>query len=346
MNSRLAALDVISRILWVDKTSEDVAALRRQIREQEIDWPPALWTANQNLITPSLWPELLGLGLADETPPEIQNYLAEIHRLNTLRNQQIRLQTLEIAKLLNTIGIEPILLKGAASLFRTIYRDLGSRMLTDIDILLPRDKAMDCWELLRSSGYGPHGNCENTPSHPHPHHLHPLSRPGEYAVIELHHDVLPAMSSGFLFGATITEQNARRITCIVSTNTERLSYGDDHALRIPSWTSRVVHCLLHSAFLEANAYRSGILPLRSLHELALMQSSHGPEIDWLDIWQLLSGSGKRRPLRAWPYLAHRLFGSALPPTWKTMLPMRAHYWRCRWQARWGVSITLRHIART
>ncbi len=345
MNARLAALDVIAAVLQVGKSSEDTLSLRHRICSQPVDWPQVLGTANQNLITPALWSELLHLGFENELPLEVRKYLVDIHHLNTKRNQHLVQQTLEIAELFNKIGIEPILLKGASTLFHNIYLDQGSRMLTDIDILVPRELALDCWELLRAKGYEPHEDGKSTAIHHHPHHLHPLSRAGEYAVIELHHEVLPATTSGLLYGAAITEEDARQITSSVSANTERLQC-DGHILRLPSWTSRALHCLLHSAFLEANAYRSGILPLRSLHELALLQNLHGSEIDWPGISQLLMGSGKQKPLHAWPYLAHRLFGSALPPDWKVSLPMRAHYWRCRWQARWGVSITLRHLART
>lgn len=345
MNSRLDALDAVTRILQVDKTPSDLVSLRDRICSRKTDWPKVLQTANQNLISAALWSELRSLELENEIPLEVQNYLAEIFRLNSIRNQRIMLQTLEVAALCNTLGIEPILLKGAASLFHNIYRDHGSRMLTDIDVLVPRERADDCWELLRTHGYHPHETGENAALQHYPHHLHPLSRAGEYAVIEIHHDVVPPMTSGLLYGATITEQNSRQITHSVSASTERL-LCDGHILRVPSWTSRTLHCLLHSAFMESNAYRSGILPLRSLLELALFQHLHGSEIDWTCIAQLLSGSGKQRPLRAWPYLAHRLFGCALPTDWTPSLSMLAHYRRCRWQARWGVAITMKHLSRT
>ena len=342
MNSRLVALDTIAAFLKVDKTPENVAALDRKITSGRIDWPGVISLANMNFISPTLWAELRSHELDRNIPGDVRDYLDEIHRLNTVRNQRLREQTIEMVRAFNTIDVEPVLLKGAASLFVKTYQDLGSRMLTDIDILVPREKAEDCWNLLRTRGYSPLDDDGNYDA-PH-HHLRPLIRLGEYAVVEIHRDVLMSSSTGRLFGVSLTHEDTDRITLMVA-DRARYVHGEGVAMYIPDPTSRVLHCLLHSAFQELNAYRSGILPLRSIHELALLQYLFATEIDWDTISHLLSAGGKPKLLRAWVYLAHRLFGSALPSGWEATPRMRAHYARCRLQARWGLSITFLHFSR-
>ena len=127
-------------------------------------------------------------------------------------------------------------------------------------------------------------------------------------------------------------------------NAEHVSEWDV-TMRVPPPTLRVLHCLLHSALAEKHAYREGTLPLRSIHELALMLSVFDEEIDWGIISRLLKSDGQSNMIRAWVYLAHRLFGSSLPAPWEVTPRMVAHYARCRLQARWGLSITLRKISR-
>ena len=344
MNPRLAALDTIAACLTVGKTSEQVSALGQQLSSGRIDWHEVIKLANSTLVSPTLWAELCSLSLQDTLPAEIQDYLGEIHRLNTQRNLRLRDQTIETVRTVNSIDVVPVLLKGAASLFVETYHDLGSRILTDIDILVPHQSAEDCWDLLCTQGYRSYENGIGAVNPEIQHHLEPLARPGEYAVIEIHHAVLPPFISGRLFGASLTAKNAAQLTKMVINSAECVPTAD-LSLAAPSPTARVLHCILHSAFFESNAYRSGTLPLRSIHELALLQNLFSTKIDWPAISRFMAEDGKSTVLRCWVYLSHRLFGCPMPNGWNTTPQMLAHYARCRLQSRWGVSVTLRHLTR-
>jgi hypothetical protein len=345
MNPRLAALDTIAACLRVSKTSEQASAIGRLLDSGQIDWEEVIKLANATLVSPALWAELCSLGLQGRLPAEVQDYLGEIHRLNTQRNLRLCDQVIETVQTLNSIDVVPILLKGAASLFTKTYLDPGSRILTDIDILVPHQVAEDCWNLLCTQGYAPHVN-ENGQVNPHAlHHLEPLSRPGDSAVIEIHHAVLPPLNSGRIFGASLTANDAAQFTQMMNESAELIPITG-LSLAAPSATARVLHCLLHSAFYESNAHRSGALPLRSIHELALLQSLFSTTIDWHAISRFMAEDGKSTVLRSWVYLAHRLFGCPMPNGWTTTAKMLIHYARCRLQARWGLSITLLQLTRT
>lgn len=341
MNARLSALDTLSTCLTIDKTSRQLENLDRRVSTGQIDWPQILGLANANLVSSCLAAELSIHGLDQKLPVELRDFLGEIKKLNTMRNQRLREQTIEAIGAFNSIDVEPILLKGVVSLFVKTYPHPGARMLTDIDILVPRQNADACWHLLRGLGYAPTESDGDFSKH---NHLHPLVRPGDYAVVEIHRDVLKPTRTGRLFGASLEPEDMEHITQMVIDQAEQLEH-DDLIMATPSPTFRVLHCLLHSALTEFNAYRSGILPLRSIHELALLQSRFETQIDWDIISRFAAARDLSRVVRAWVYLAHRLFGSKLPVGWNTTAAMRAHYTRCRLQARWALSITLRHIER-
>ncbi len=341
MNDRLAALDFIAACLNVRKTPEITAALIQAIASGSINWQRVIGLVNTNLATPTLWTELRSCGLTGHLPPDVRDYLDEVHRLNSLRNEHLREQAIEVAGAFNSIGVEPVLLKGAASLFVRTYDDPGSRVMTDLDILVPRKKTEDCWNLLCTMGYSP---MESDFDYSRHNHLRPLRRPGEYAVIEIHRDALLPNCTGRLLGICLTRGETERITHLMRENAEHVSKGDV-SMSVPTPTFRVLHCLLHSALAEQNAYREGTLPLRSIHELALMQTVFDEDVAWEEISRLLESGGKLNILHAWVYLAHRVFDSSLPAGWETTPRMVAHYARCRLQARWGWSITLRKFSR-
>ena len=341
MNSRLAALDTLTACLSITPLGMHSKAFRRKITAQSMDWPAVIGLANLHLVSPTLWTALQRERLEGYLPDEVQDYLREVHRLNTRRNQGLRQQSAQLISTLNAIGVKPVLLKGTASLFANIYGDPGSRMQTDIDLLVPRDRAEECWGLLREQGYSPLEEDYDNSQH---HHLNPLTRGGEYAVVEIHRDALQHGSTGRLFGIPLTPGATGRFTRLIA-DSSLPQVRDGLEFGLPNPTCRLLHCLLHSAFWEANAHRSGTLPLKSLHEMALIQQRFASEIAWQQIAQVLADNRTFGLVQTWMYLAHRLFGCSLPQGWAITPGMRAHYLRCRIQARWNLSITLLHIRR-
>lgn len=68
--------------------------------------------------------------LAEYLPAGACERLFKIYLLNTLNNKNFREQT-TAARQLNSNGIEPILLKGSASLFVKTFHGPGSRVMAD-----------------------------------------------------------------------------------------------------------------------------------------------------------------------------------------------------------------------
>jgi hypothetical protein len=144
----------------------------------------------------ALWSEFGHKGLLGLLPDDLREALREIHRLNSLRNQRIMNQTAEIVGRLNDLGIEPLLLKGAAFLCGDLFLDRGSRFLSDIDILIPPDRLASAVEGLDALGYRtlPRPDvflCRFTPKVIPQHHLPAMGRPEDEAILEVHATLCP-----------------------------------------------------------------------------------------------------------------------------------------------------------
>jgi hypothetical protein len=79
--------------------------------------------------------------------------LEEIYNQNYNRNIELVKEVNEISHLLKSNNINHVFLKGAA-LVSSIYKEsIGVRMVSDIDILIAKDKIYDAKNLLESNGY-------------------------------------------------------------------------------------------------------------------------------------------------------------------------------------------------
>jgi hypothetical protein len=318
VNPRLGALDFITACLGLRSKTAIQNTLRSAVTAGSLGWCAVVDIANNHLITPALWVALRERELLEILPSDVREYLRELYRLNTIRNEHLRTQVIEAIQRLNSVGVEPILLKGGASLFSNIFEDPGSRVMADLDILVPLRAAENCWNALLALGYSPIVNDFDYSDH---HHLRPLYRPGEYGTIEIHRDALPASAARILPTALIWEQSEPVVNeCGI-------------ALRVPSPTHRVLHNLLHSDLINQTHVR-GRISLRSLHELALMQALYRERLDWEAIRRLMEQGGQGRVLRATLYLAHRYFGSSMPDRMRPTPGAVAHYARTRLQVRW------------
>jgi len=318
MSARLTALDFIAGCLSVESGSEFNGFLQATIDSRRLNWQAVIEVANNQLVTPALWVALKMRGLSENLPPEISQYLRALHRLNTSRNEHLRAQAIETVGRLNAIGIEPVLLKGSASLLEKTFDDPGSRVMADLDIMVPKKDAETCWNLLHTSGYAP---INSNFDYAHHHHLKPLHRPGNYGVIEVHRDLLCGEAAHVLPTRLVWKN-------IEPVKTQGISFG------VLTPTYRTLHNVLHSALMDERYVRADI-SLRALHELAVMQTKYPERIDWETIHRLATHRDKTKLLRAWVYLCHKSFGSPLPTSLGTTLGTKAHYLRTRLRARWN-----------
>jgi hypothetical protein len=260
--------------------------------QNDVPWERLIAFANRHRLTAALYLALKASTIAARPPQHVEKYLALIYRLNRQRNAALRRQALDLSEALNRVGIAPVLLKGAATLFDGPYADDGVRLMTDIDVLIEaqvRDRAL---AALQALGYGILRRYPDTHSA-----FGDLTRNGEPGAVDLH---LEPIDSPHLLHAGEIRARARPLR------------RDGAEFLVPSRTDRALHNILHAEVHHLGAYYLGRLPLRDAHELAAMSKAFGETIDWQFVQNRMQRHGMTTILQSYVLAACRLFGARWP----------------------------------
>lgn len=134
-----------------DKPNKET--LRLKIEADQFDWEKIVSVASSHLVIPLLYCKLKEKDLLDRLPEDLKSYLEEITNQNRDRNKTIIKEVKDISLLLNEHNIDHAFLKGAALLISGIYKDVGERMIGDIDILVHPEQLFQAQDLLEKDGY-------------------------------------------------------------------------------------------------------------------------------------------------------------------------------------------------
>lgn len=116
-----------------------------------LDWNYIIENALQHGIAPLLYHNLSGL--ADErVPVKVVEYLRKLYNGNVARNMLLYDGLSKVLKTFKHAGIDVIVLKGAA-LAETVYRDIGLRPFSDVDILVRESDLQRAKKKLSELGY-------------------------------------------------------------------------------------------------------------------------------------------------------------------------------------------------
>jgi hypothetical protein len=259
------------------------AALRGRL-PHAADWPVVLETANHGWLGPALHLALERADQIDEIPTPVRDYLSLLHERNRARNQRLRAQLIEATRALNAAAIEPILLKGAIHLFSAGDDQLGSRMISDLDIALAPGEVAAARAALAALGYqGADVDRE-------------MARPDDVGVIELHDR--PSLRSARYLSQDLA-------ACSPAAT------RDGAVARIPPATARALHLIVHDMIKEGD-YWSLRIDLRHLHDLAGL-ARPGGGLDWQCLAAMLPDPVGRKALVMQARALEDLFGISIPP---------------------------------
>jgi Uncharacterised nucleotidyltransferase len=298
--------DLYHRFLCHCFRSESAAA-RELIHTPGWSWERVFQRATEEAVLPAL-AATVNDGLDISAPRDVSDFLTALLSLSRDRNQRIWQELKTTVQLLNVIGIEPVLLKGAAYLAAGVYPDLGARYLFDIDLLIAEEHAGTAFRHLVEHDYF----FDKTDHFGQFRHHYPPLRRGSVP-IELHHklglgpclSILPARS--VIENATPIELEGLRV-------------------HIPSPTHLVMHLVMHSQI--QHSYHERLWPpLRALLDLFRLGCHFGSSIDWAEVEYRFRSGGQGSLLRL-----HLLdLGEALgaePPFECALTPM-THFRRQR-----------------
>ena len=155
--------------------------LHAMVRSREVDWERVVGHASNQYVLPAFAAALQDLELIGALDEGVGAFLEAVHAANAERNREIGDELVTAVGILNRVGVEPVLLKGAIWLVDELYPDHGWRMLRDIDLLVPQPTWAAAILALQDNGYAF--------ARDKVHHEAALRRPGGLVRVEVHREL-------------------------------------------------------------------------------------------------------------------------------------------------------------
>ncbi len=149
-------MDVVHRLI-VESVRVDAnrAALEPHAAAlDEAGWARFFAAADTHGLTPLIADGWRTLGLLDRIPAEAQARLQRAYRDNAERNENVRREVREYWRLLEAADVPAIVLKGWP-LAEMLYASPALRLIADMDVLVPPDRAHDGLRALEAAGLEP-----------------------------------------------------------------------------------------------------------------------------------------------------------------------------------------------
>lgn len=151
--TNVEALLFVGKCLSLAAEPDKAEEIRKLIQSDDVDWRVVVYESSNQLVVPALYLNLKQNKLLSGLPEDLISYFEEITNANRERNRQILSQAKNLTALLNKAGLSPIFLKGTAHLIDDLYKDVGERMIGDIDFILKMEDALKAFSILKENGY-------------------------------------------------------------------------------------------------------------------------------------------------------------------------------------------------
>ncbi|MEZ4801881.1 MAG: nucleotidyltransferase family protein [Gelidibacter sp.] len=129
------------------------AVLKQHLLSNAMDWDSIVSVASKHLVLTSVFCRLQQKSLLGCLPEDLKLYLEELTELNRNRNRSLLNEVQQISKLFERNQIDHVFVKGVALLAGNYFKDIGERMIGDIDILIASKDLDFAFELLVKEGY-------------------------------------------------------------------------------------------------------------------------------------------------------------------------------------------------
>lgn len=286
--------------------SDDPTGWERVLRlAGDHDLLPAWWSAG----VARGWWEALPVDALEQVaarfPPGVTQpplLLQQAYEANRVRQADLLAQGRTILSRLEAEGITAVPLKGLHTLLAGWWDDPADRVMRDLDVLVPADAAERAAGCLTALGYLPFATGHTDEAD---HELPAVRLPERAGSVEVHTALLVRRWSAVLAAPGVLGRGAPMTT-----------------------TDAVIHSIAH-AQLQDDAHLLGRLPLRSLHELAVLSwGARADEVDWVAVRVAFRRASAEAALDAHLDLARSLLGAAVPPP-RGALRARVHAHLCR-----------------
>ncbi len=278
-------------------------------KKTQPDWQKILRLADGHFVLPLLYHRLQEKGILPSLPEDLQELLAGIHHLNTLRNTLILEEINRLAPLFNSEGIEPVFVKGSAALLMGLYENRGLRVMNDVDFLVSREQRQICIELMQSVGYR---YMEGVRLPKHFHHDFPLVHDDHSIRFEIHDRLnrKPILDSTVIRGESTAVELA------------------EGRVRVPEKTHFAIHNILHHQVFDHGFFEEK-MPLYQIYDLYILRENHDALLDWRAIGDLFTAHSLRDAYHFTLWSLQKRFHQ-MPPSEVGCLTLKIIGLRCRW----------------
>ncbi|HUS85981.1 MAG TPA: nucleotidyltransferase family protein [Bacteroidales bacterium] len=152
MDSRLSPVEyLLISLCRLSFTGDQVLRIKELVRQVPF-WPELTDLINEHGISALIYSNLKDLGLLDQVPRLQRGVLKQSHLISLTRNTYLLDRFTEAAALLAKEDISPVVMKGLA-MELTVYGNAGLRQMTDIDVMIDRERCMHTRRVLLSKGF-------------------------------------------------------------------------------------------------------------------------------------------------------------------------------------------------
>ncbi|OGW51713.1 MAG: hypothetical protein A2Y81_09575 [Nitrospirae bacterium RBG_13_43_8] len=276
----------------------DVAQVKHLI-SLSINWNNILDSAFSQGIAPFLYNCLKTIQEKRLIPQEAMDQLKKAYHENVARNMYLYAELLRIINAFRDKGVKVIVLKGAA-LAKIVYKDIGLRSMTDIDLLVKKEDLPYAKEIMSGLGYVPKMRLLSeewfTKNH---YHLPAYIHREKSLIVEIHWHI-----TGKTFNNIDIKKWFERARC---------TKFDGCQVFTPSPEDMIIHLCLH---LYNHGYHSKMI-WRELCDISETLNLYRGEIDWMLFQKEVNDCGLHRPVYSILYLAKNFYKT-------TCLPLQDH----------------------
>ncbi|NPA29857.1 MAG: nucleotidyltransferase family protein [Epsilonproteobacteria bacterium] len=262
--------------------------------DPQTPWIEIIEFANCHLLIPSLFRALhISETLFEIKDTLLVEYLTTLYAFNQKRNEKILEQLKSLTALFSHIDVTPVLLKGATALSEEYYEYLGERVMSDIDLWIPKNRLKECIDLLKKEG-----EYRRVPGTPRSNHHYPrIYSDTSAAALEVHYYILGGEGKTY-FSNTLLKAHLHPALGIPGADVIEPTYD-------------LYHIFLHSQYHHQMHENLG-LALRDLHHAATLIRKREKEIDWKALETLCQNHGLTQMWQDYLFLLKHLFQAEIP----------------------------------
>ena len=301
----------------------------QSLRLDQINWERVKFLLEDHRIAPWFYQRLLGQEKPIQAliPQAFWEYLEQAYYQNLAYNSFLLHEMVKVQQLLEDKGITPLFFKGV-ELSALAYKDLGSRVVTDVDMIVPRHQIHETIRYLEEAGFR-----EEIAGKPAAHNVSILSFTGLWGNA---HGYQRVTESGQLFSLDVHWAVAPRYF--------QLRYSADQwweRSRVVSIQGKPVRVLSPEdrfILLSIHGAKHAWMWLRLIADIAAYLENKGDKVNWSVLFERAKGCRCGRMVALSLVLAHQLLKVPLSVEQKQFI---AQYGRMDQLVDWVCQLLLR-----